>query len=65
MAVRLCAGCTDRYLLLQYLHFRHPWRSYAAVPWMAKSGAYPWMGGIVQEARDGGALMYRMYGIAQ
>ncbi|MBE9565033.1 MAG: hypothetical protein IMF17_07280, partial [Proteobacteria bacterium] len=20
---------------MQYLHFRHPWRSYVAVPWMA------------------------------
>jgi len=25
-------GWTDRYLLLQYLHFHHPWRSYDAVP---------------------------------
>ena len=30
MAVLLCTGCTDRYMLLQYLHFHHPWWSYTA-----------------------------------
>ena len=29
---------TGRFLLLQKRHSHHPWRSYAAVPWMAKSG---------------------------
>jgi len=32
-----CTGCTDRYLLLQYLHFHHPWWSYVAVPRKARS----------------------------
>ena len=26
---------------MHYLHFRHPWRSYIAVPWMARSDACP------------------------
>ena len=26
----ICTGCTGRFLLLQNLHFRRPWRSYVA-----------------------------------
>ena len=26
--------CTGRYLLLQYLHFHHPWRADAMVSWI-------------------------------
>ncbi len=37
-----CTGCTGRYLLLQYLHFHHPWWSYVVVPCMARSDARPW-----------------------
>jgi hypothetical protein len=42
-----CTGCTDRYLLLQYLYFHHPWWSYVAVPGMARSEACLWMDGSV------------------
>jgi hypothetical protein len=33
-------GCTGRYLLLQYLHFHHPWRSYAARKWIPRTTAW-------------------------
>ena len=49
-------GCTDRYLLLQYLHFHHPWWSYATRSHGWRCG-YDRMYGMPQGAMDGGVAM--------
>ena len=55
-AVRLCTGCT---VCCGAMDGKEQRMSkdvrYVAVPWMAKSNACPWMDGMSQRAREGGA----------